>query len=143
MQTIFGSGVATNETLGIPPDVETIDVDVEAGDTTDHKFKPGDGFDHKSKHDERNDNKFKHESSNLGKRKRDDATALWSNLTHAMWAFVGVVSKSNHNEAAPGLYPAVMNCTGFSREALVFALNYLTTNKASALMFVQMTDDDK
>ncbi|ONL94434.1 hypothetical protein ZEAMMB73_Zm00001d027986 [Zea mays] len=76
MQTIFGSGVATNETLGIPPEVETIDVDVEAGDTTDHKFKPGDGFDHKSKHDERNDNKFKHESSNLGKRKRDDATAL-------------------------------------------------------------------
>ncbi|WVZ77426.1 hypothetical protein U9M48_025291, partial [Paspalum notatum var. saurae] len=143
MQIIFGSGVATgrfamgsNEPLGQPIDLDAV-VDLD-GDLTPNTDSTG-------KAPEMHEPKVKGESSHLGKRKRvhDNEAALMTGLTEAVWGFANAVAESNHNEAAPGLYRAVMDMADFPREALMVALGHLTENKASGLMFVQMTTEDK
>jgi alpha-D-ribose 1-methylphosphonate 5-triphosphate synthase subunit PhnH len=54
-----------------------------------------------------------------------------------------VVRESIHAEAAPGIYNVVINCPGFSREALMYALNHMMEHKATSLVFMDMTPDDR
>ena len=50
-----------------------------------------------------------------------------------------VVRESIHAEAAPGIYNVVINCPGFSREALMYALNHMMEQKVTSLVFLDMT----
>ena len=153
MQIIFGSGVATgrfamgsNEPLGKPSDIVDILDDgigvssefVDAsnltgkGKTVD-KGTPGDSIDTKP-------------MSNLGKRKRfmtDEDVAVFNGMKQAISDVAAAVRESIHAEAAPGIYNAVINCPGFSREALMYALNHMMEHKATSLVFLDMTPDDR
>ncbi|KAG0543328.1 hypothetical protein BDA96_02G180600 [Sorghum bicolor] len=54
---------------------------------------------------------------------------------------VGAALKApQHNEVHKDLYGCVMNCPGYSQEALMVALVYLLRNKAEGLCFVQMSE---
>ncbi|AQK73725.1 10A19I.15 [Zea mays] len=53
------------------------------------------------------------------------------------------VRESIHAEAAPGIYNAVINYPGFSREALMYALNHMMEHKATSPVFLDMTPDDR
>jgi hypothetical protein len=54
---------------------------------------------------------------------------------------VGAALKApQHNEVHEDLYGCVMNCPGYSQEALMVALVYLLRNKAEGLCFVQMSE---
>ncbi|KAK3129045.1 hypothetical protein QOZ80_6BG0470750 [Eleusine coracana subsp. coracana] len=146
MQINFGSGMATgkfaigsNEALGQPyVDIETIDVDAEAPPPQ-SETAPAATRDIKDK--------VKSDATSLGKRKRAvvDDSALISGLTDVVWGFATVVMESVHAEAAPAIFEAVMGAPGFTREALMHALCFLTEskNKATALTYVQMTVEDK
>lgn len=98
--------MGSNEALGLPPDVEPIDVDAEQTQTA--AGKPAEVADHKAKG----------ESSNLVKRKRVSKhdVVLWGNLTNAIQAFASVVVESNNNEVAPGLYYAVMSFSALFKQ---------------------------
>jgi hypothetical protein len=135
MQIIFGSGVATgrfamgsNEPLGKPSDiVDILDDGIEVtsefvdasnltgkGKTVD-KGTPGDSIDTKP-------------MSNLGKRKRymtDEDVVVFNGMKEAVSDVAAAVRESIHAEAAPGIYNVVINCPGFSREALMYALNHM------------------
>ncbi|KAJ1292049.1 hypothetical protein BS78_02G362300 [Paspalum vaginatum] len=133
METIFGGGVATsryamgsNEPLEIPPEAETIDLDADTPSQVDEETIP-------------TETKPKIEPTKKGKRKRvlDDEVTLMCGLTNAIKGFSAAVS-----DAIPGLYQPVMNCLGYTREALMAALEHLTEKKANGLMFVEMTPDD-
>ncbi|KAL5654138.1 hypothetical protein ACJX0J_033457, partial [Zea mays] len=68
---------------------------------------------------ESNDNK-----PNLGKRKRfmtDEDVAVFNGMKQAVSDVAAAVRESIHAEAAPGIYNAVINCPGFSREALILS----------------------
>ncbi|KAJ1270664.1 hypothetical protein BS78_06G069100 [Paspalum vaginatum] len=134
MEAIFGGGVATgryamgsNEPLEIPTETETIELDAEETPTQEEDIKVVEP-------------KAKGESSKQRKRKRvpDEEASLMSSMTEAIRGFAAAVS-----EAVPGLYTAVMGCPSFSREALMVALGHLGQNKATGLLFVEMTTDDK
>ncbi|KAL6650179.1 hypothetical protein ACP70R_009104 [Stipagrostis hirtigluma subsp. patula] len=144
MQNIFGSGVATgrfamgsNEPLGEAPASDPIDLDAEPA----KKDSPGASHGAGS-----SSQKGKAEGPVLGKRKRsmaEEEGCLMTGLTDAIWGFAAAVTEAAHSEAAPGIYDAVMAVPGYSREALMFALGHLTENKATALVFIRMTDEDK
>ncbi|AQK69749.1 10A19I.15 [Zea mays] len=90
---------------------------------------------------ESNDNK-----PNLGKRKRfmtDEDVAVFNGMKQAVSDVAAAVRESIHAEAAPGIYNAVINCPGFSREALMYALNHMMEHKATSLVFLDMTPDDR
>uniref|UniRef100_A0A804RB80 Uncharacterized protein n=3 Tax=Zea mays TaxID=4577 RepID=A0A804RB80_MAIZE len=90
---------------------------------------------------ESNDNK-----PNLGKRKRfmtDEDVAVFNGMKEAVSDVAVAVRESIHAEAAPGIYNAVINCPGFSREALMYALNHMMEHKATSLVFLDMTPDDR
>jgi hypothetical protein len=153
MQIIFGSGVATsrfamgsNEPLGKPSDIIVIlDDGIEVtsefvdasnltgkGKTVD-KGTPGDSIDSKP-------------MSNLGKRKRymtDEDVDVFNGMKEVVSDVATAVRESIHAEAAPGIYNAVINCPGFSREALMYALNHMMEHKATSLVFLDMTPDDR
>ncbi|AQK75273.1 10A19I.15 [Zea mays] len=60
--------------------------------------------------------------SNLGKRKRymtDEDVAVFNGMKEAVSDVAAAVRESIHAEAAPRIYNAVINCPGFSREALI------------------------
>ncbi|WVZ75407.1 hypothetical protein U9M48_023460 [Paspalum notatum var. saurae] len=135
MQAIFASGVATgrfamgsNEPLGQPTEHETIDVDE---DTAVPVVKQQKG---------------EPSGKKLGKRKRgfsEEDQSLMTGVTDAIWGFTAAVQESTHSEAAPGIYNDVMDCPNFTRTELMFCLDFLMQNKASALVFVGMTASDK
>ncbi|KAJ1293799.1 hypothetical protein BS78_01G096400 [Paspalum vaginatum] len=134
MEAIFGGGVATgryamgsNEPLEIPADADTIDLDDDTPIQVDEDTIPI-------------ETKPKVEPTKKGKRKRvpDDEVTLMCGLIDAVRGFAAAVS-----DAIPGLYQAVMNCPGFTREALMAALGHLTEKKAHGLMFVEMIADDR
>jgi hypothetical protein len=151
MQIIFGSGVATgrfamgsNEPLGKPTEVvdildDGIEVTLEfvdcsnltgKGKTVD-KGTPGDSNDSKP---------------NLGKRKRfmtDEDVVVFNGMKEVVSDVAAVVRESIHVEAAPGIYNDVINCPGFSREALMYALNHMMEHKATSLVFMDMPPDDR
>uniref|UniRef100_A0A804QBL5 Uncharacterized protein n=1 Tax=Zea mays TaxID=4577 RepID=A0A804QBL5_MAIZE len=84
--------------------------------------------------------------SNLGKRKRymtDEDVAVFNGMKEAVSDVAAAVRESIHAEAAPGIYNAVINCPGFSREALMYALNHMMEHKATSLVFLDMTPDDR
>uniref|UniRef100_A0A804NM66 Uncharacterized protein n=1 Tax=Zea mays TaxID=4577 RepID=A0A804NM66_MAIZE len=90
---------------------------------------------------ESNDNK-----PNLGKRKRfmtDEDVAVFNGMKQAVSDVVAAVRESIHAEAAPRIYSVVINCPGFSREALMYALNHMMEHKATSLVFLYMTPDDR
>ncbi|WVZ57763.1 hypothetical protein U9M48_008108 [Paspalum notatum var. saurae] len=144
VKIIFGSGVATgrfalgsNEPLGNPSQAETIDLDMPEGGT-----EPTDT----PSSCEVSDGKKKGEGTSLGKRKRvfnDDDQVVMTSMTDAIWGFGAAEKEAANSEAAPGVYDTVMGCTQFSREAMMNALDHLTVNKATGLVFVQMTPEDK
>ncbi|KAK3152959.1 hypothetical protein QOZ80_2BG0165820 [Eleusine coracana subsp. coracana] len=83
-------------------------------------------------------------SSGAGKRKMTcQDEVIMTKLTEAIWGFATAVAESAHSEAAPGIYQSIMGCTTFSREALMFALGHLMDHKATALVFIQMNEEDK
>jgi hypothetical protein len=144
MQDIFGGGVAmgrfamgSQEPLGQAPEPETIDL--ESPRETVNKA------DGSSKRTDRG--KFVvSECSNSGKRKRafnEDDAALLSGLAESVRGFGAALTEGNNNEAATGIYEAVMDVPGFARADLMVCLNYLMKDKASALVFIQMRIDDK
>uniref|UniRef100_A0A804QHW5 Uncharacterized protein n=1 Tax=Zea mays TaxID=4577 RepID=A0A804QHW5_MAIZE len=90
---------------------------------------------------ESNDNK-----PNLGKRKRfmtDEDVVVFNGMKQAVSDVAAAVRESIHAEAAPGIYNAVINCPRFSREALMYALNHMMEHKATSLVFLDMTPDDR
>ena len=120
-----------NEPLGQPPTSrETIDVEAKAATPT----APVD-----------TDNKPSGQGLSGSKRKRSstDESSILTGLTDAVWGFAAAITEAAHAEAAPGIYQAVMGCANFTRESLMFALNHLMENKASALIFVGMVAEDK
>jgi hypothetical protein len=54
-----------------------------------------------------------------------------------------VVRESVHAEATPGIYNVVIDCLGFSREALMYAMNHMMEHKVTSLVFLDMTPDDR
>ncbi|KAF8731897.1 hypothetical protein HU200_015842 [Digitaria exilis] len=142
MQNIFGSGVATrrfamgsSEPLGTPAEQETIDLDGEAPPPV-LPTQNGEG----------SGSNAKGEQQGLGKRKRvvlDDEGAFFIGLTDAINGFAKAVMDTNTPKAAPGIYSAVMGCPNFSREALMFCLNYLMKEKETAMGFLDMEPDDR
>ncbi|PWZ13837.1 hypothetical protein Zm00014a_003257 [Zea mays] len=84
--------------------------------------------------------------SNLGKRKRymtDEDVDVFNGMKEVVSDVAAAVRESIHVEAAPGIYNAVINCPGFSREALMYALNHMMEHKATSLVFLDMTPDDR
>ncbi|KAF8696273.1 hypothetical protein HU200_037176 [Digitaria exilis] len=142
MQNIFGSGVATgrfamgsSEPLGTPAEQETIDLDGEAPPPV-LPTQNGEG----------SGSNAKGEQQGLGKRKRvvlDDEVAFFIGLTDAINGFAKAVMDTNTPKAAPGIYSAVMGCPNFSREALMFCLNYMMKEKETAMGFLDMEPDDR
>jgi hypothetical protein len=151
MQIIFGSGVATgkfamgsNEPLGKPTDIVDI---LDDGIEVTSKFVDCSNLTNKGKTidkgtpGESNDNK-----PNLGKRKRfmtDEDVAVFNGMKQAVSDVAAAVRESIHAEAAPGIYNVVINCPGFSKEALMYALNHMMEHKATSLVFLDMTPDDR
>ncbi|KAK3158878.1 hypothetical protein QOZ80_2AG0142800 [Eleusine coracana subsp. coracana] len=142
MQIIFGGGVATdrfamgsNEPLGQPP---SHDESVESPPA-----KPVDST-HCTKS---TGNTGAPEAVVLGKRKRvaltEEEGAIMLGMTQVVGDVAAAMRESAHCEAAPRIYKAVMSTTGFTREALMFALDYLMTQKATTLVFVEMEDEDR
>lgn len=68
---------------------------------------------------------------------------LMIGLTEAIRGFAATVTGSVHYGAAPRIYDAVMGCPNFTRTELMFCLNHLMRNKATALVFVGMAAEDK
>ncbi|KAL6596684.1 hypothetical protein ACP70R_047327 [Stipagrostis hirtigluma subsp. patula] len=140
MQTIFGSGVATgrfamgsNEPLGRPVEVEKpIDLDGDETVESPPKGNPAASTEVKSKGD----------AATLGKRKRvtvgDDEISFMTGMTNAVVDVAAAMRELAHCDVSPGVYQACMGCTGYgySREALMVALGFLTDNKAQGLIFV-------
>ena len=155
MQTVFGCGVATgkfamgsNEPLGQPAATETIDLEAEGVNSNrdaGHSFTKGKAARiNKTKHEESTN--ARREDNGSGKRKRvlnEDDAALLHGMTEAVVGLSSAIKEGNHSEAAPGIYDAVMTCPNFARSDLMICLNYLMQNKASALVFVGMTAEDK
>ncbi|PWZ05829.1 hypothetical protein Zm00014a_034054 [Zea mays] len=54
-----------------------------------------------------------------------------------------IVHQSIHVEAAPGIYNAAINYPGFSREDLMYAKNHMMEHKATSLVFLDMTPNDR
>jgi hypothetical protein len=82
----------------------------------------------------------------LGKRKRfmtDENVVVFNGMKEAISDVVAAVRESIHAEAAPGIYNDVINCPRFSREALMYALNHMMEHKATSLVFMDMTPDDR
>uniref|UniRef100_A0A804LUR2 Uncharacterized protein n=1 Tax=Zea mays TaxID=4577 RepID=A0A804LUR2_MAIZE len=138
--------MGSNEPLGKPSDiVDILDDGIEVtsdfvdasnltskGKTVD-KGTPGDSIDTKP-------------MSNLGKRKRyvtDEDVVVFNGMKEDVSDVAAAVRESIHAEAAPGIYNAVINCPGFSREALMYALNHMMEHKATSLVFLDMTPDDR
>uniref|UniRef100_A0A804PNM8 Uncharacterized protein n=1 Tax=Zea mays TaxID=4577 RepID=A0A804PNM8_MAIZE len=110
-----------------------LDVAAVARGKTVDKGTPGDSIDTKP-------------MSNLGKRKRymtDEDVAVFNGMKEAVSDVAAAVRESIHAEAAPRIYNAVINCPGFSREALMYALNHMMEHKATSLVFLDMTPDDR
>jgi hypothetical protein len=146
MQIIFGSGVATgkfamgsNEPLGKPTDIVDI---LDDGIEVTSKFvdcsnltKKGKTVD-KGTPGQSNDNK-----PNLGKRKRfmtDEDVVVFNGMKEVVSDVAVVVRESIHVEAAPEIYNVVINCLGFSREAIMYAVNHMMEHKATSLVFLDM-----
>jgi hypothetical protein len=135
MQTIFASGVATgrfalgpNEPLGQPVTPDTIDVDADA---------PPVQFQAREE---------SLEPSNGRKRKRgltNEDRDLVTGMTDAIYSFASAVAEGNHSDAAPRIYEAVMSVSNFTRPELMFCLNHMMANKATALVFVGMKAEDQ
>ncbi|XP_023156871.1 uncharacterized protein [Zea mays] len=126
MQIIFGSGVATgrfamgsNEPLGKPSDiVDILDDGIEVT------------------------SEFVDASNLTGKGKTVDKGTPGDSIDTKPMSNLGK-RKSIRAEAAPGIYNVVINCPGFSREALMYALNHMMEHKATSLVFLDMTPDDR
>jgi hypothetical protein len=151
MQIIFGSGVATgrfamgsNEPLGKPTEVvDILDDDIEVtSEFVDCSNLTGKGKAvDKGTPCDSNDSK-----PNLGKRKRfmtDEDVVVFNGMKEVVSDVAAAVRESIHAEAAPGIYNVVINCPGFSREALMYALNHMMEHKATSLVFMDMTPDDR
>ncbi|KAJ1270441.1 hypothetical protein BS78_06G052500 [Paspalum vaginatum] len=119
--------VGNNVPLGTPSQPETIDLDLLEGGMEPTDTPPI---------YEVSDGKKKGEGSSQGKRKR-----VFSEDDHV--GFATAVKEAANSEAAPGVYDAVMGCIAFTTEARMHALDHLTMNKATGLVFVQMTPKDK
>jgi hypothetical protein len=139
MQTIFGVGVATgrfaigsNEPLGHPTaEQETIDLEKET--PAKNKQEPS-------------SSKVKAHAEDNNKKKRvlsDEDMAAMTAFTDAIWGLNHAVSEGNNNEAAPGIYQAVMGVPNISRPELMICLNYLMEHKGPAMVFLQMAECDK
>lgn len=59
------------------------------------------------------------------------------------WELNAALSEGNHSEVAPGIYEVVIGCPNFSRSDLMTCLNYLMDHKGPAMVFVEMSSDDK
>jgi hypothetical protein len=80
--------------------------------------------------------------SNLGKRKRymtDEDVVVFNGMNDVVSDVAAVVCESIHAEAAPVIYNVVINCPGFSREALMYAPNHMMEQKVTSLVFLDMT----
>jgi hypothetical protein len=150
MQIIFGSVVATcrfamgsNEPLGKPTEVvdildDGIEVTSEFVDCSNLTGK-GKTVDKGTPCDS-NDSK-----PNLGMRKRfmtDEDVAVFNGMKEDVLDAAVAVRESIHAEVAPGIYNAIINCPGFSRAALMYALNHMMEHKATSLVFLDMTPDN-
>jgi hypothetical protein len=151
MQTIFGSGVATcrhamgsNEPLGTPVAEEEV-VDLEKQDE-EEKAVNSKGK-RKAEADVKVDKGKGKCKAEATKKKRgmipEDAAALMTGFTDAIWGLNATLSEGNHSEAAPGIYDAVMGYPGFARTDLMTYLNYLMEHKALAMVFMGMSSEDK
>jgi hypothetical protein len=136
--------MGSNEPLGKPTDIVDI---LDDGIEVTSKFVDCSNLTNKGKTvdkgtpDESNDNK-----PNLGKRKRfmtDEDVAMFNGMKEAVSDVAAAVCESIHVEAAPGIYNAIINCPGFSREALMYALNHMMEHKATSLVFLDMSPDDR
>jgi hypothetical protein len=83
---------------------------------------------------------------NLAKRKRfmtNEDVVVFNGMKDVVSNVVATVRESVHAEAAPGIYNVVINCPRYSREALMYALNHMMEHKATSLVFLDMTPDDR
>jgi hypothetical protein len=83
---------------------------------------------------------------NLGKRKRfmtDEDVVVFTGMKEVVSDIASAARESIHVEATPGIYNDVTNCSGFSREALMYAPNHMMEHKATSLVFLDMTHDDR
>jgi hypothetical protein len=83
---------------------------------------------------------------NLGKRKRfmtDEDVVVFNGMKEVVSDVVIVVRESIHAKAAPRIYNDVINFHGFSREALMYALDHMMEHKATSLVFLDMTPDSR
>ncbi|TVU13018.1 hypothetical protein EJB05_46687, partial [Eragrostis curvula] len=162
MQTIFASGVATgrfamgdNEPLGQPREEDTIDLEAEgfqggAAAGTSAAANGGAGTS-AATNGSAGTSEVKPKTDDEKEPKKRKLSCqdehLMQGITSAIWgmaqAMIDAASTSAKAEAVPGLYPAVMSCPNFSREALMFALGHLMDNKSVALTFLEMNDADR
>jgi hypothetical protein len=69
---------------------------------------------------------------NLGKRKTymtDEYVVVFNGMKEVVSDVPYVVRESIHVEAAPRIYNDVTKCLGFSREALMYAMNHMMEHK--------------
>ena len=149
MEAIFGGNQAigryamgSNEPLGTPTDIGQGDIntvedntnlggtEAESGKGTPFGMEGSKGSDAKSQ-DERG-----------GKRRKlaPEEIDLMNGMIKAVESIGDALKTPQHNEVHQDLYGCVMDCPGYSQEALMFALVYLLKNKAEGLCFVQMTE---
>ncbi|CAN6233820.1 unnamed protein product [Urochloa humidicola] len=159
MQIVFGAGTATGryamgsgEPLGQAPD-NVINLDNDAPPPTPRGREDGPS----AKDEKINDVKLKGKKINdyvvkdlmdekkpkKAKAMTEEDRAVLTEMTQAMKGVGTAISEGNNAEGAPGIYQAVMGCPGFARSDLMPCLNYMTKHKAAALVFVEMTDEDK
>jgi hypothetical protein len=72
----------------------------------------------------------------------DEDVVVFNGMKEAISDVAADVRESIHAEATPRIYNAVINCPGFSREGLMYALNHMMEHKATSLVFLDMTPDD-
>jgi len=124
--------MGSNEPLGHPTaEQETIDLEKET--PAKNKQEPS-------------SSKVKAHAEDNNKKKRvlsDEDMAAMTAFTDAIWGLNHAVSEGNNNEAAPGIYQAVMGVPNISRPELMICLNYLMEHKGPAMVFLQMAECDK
>jgi hypothetical protein len=151
MQIIFGSEVATgrfamgsNEPLGKP--TEVVDI-LDDGIEVTSEFVDCSNLTGKGKTVDKGTPSNSNDSKpNLGNRKwfmTDEDVAMFNGIKEVVSDVDAAVHESIHAEAAPGIYNAVINGPGFSRESLTYALNHMMEHKATSLVFMDMTLDDR
>jgi hypothetical protein len=145
MEAIFGGNQATgryamgsNEPLGTPTDIGQGDIDTVEDITDLGGTKADSGKETPSGMEGSKGSNAKGQEERGGKRRKLalEKIDLMNGMIKAVESVGDALKTPQHNEVHQDHYGCVMDCPGYSQEALMFALVYLLKNKAKGLCFV-------